>query len=147
MLRIRLSRVGKKKRPSYRVVVSERHKDPWGDHIEIVGFYDPVAEPKQVRFENDRVLYWLSVGAQPTPTVHNLLVDAGVVDAKKVRATKGDQKAQAQKAAGGENDDQKQEEPKEGDGQESPQDEKGQEQNSSSASKEGEEKSKEEGES
>ncbi len=146
MLRIRLSRVGKKKRPSYRVVVSERHKDPWGDHIEIVGFYDPVAEPKQVRFENDRVLYWLSVGAQPTPTVHNLLVDAGVVDAKKVRATKGDQKA-VQKAADGENGDQKQEEPKEGDGQESPQDEKGQEQNSSSASKEGEEKSKEEGES
>ena len=90
MLMIRLSRMGKKKRPSYRVVVSEKHKDPWGNYLEQVGFYDPLSEPKTVQFEKERILYWISQGAQPSETVHNLLVSAGVIDGKKIRATKGD---------------------------------------------------------
>ena len=87
---IRLSRVGKNKRPSYRVVVSEKHKDPWGDYLEQVGFYDPLARPKVVQFEKERVLHWISRGAQASVTVHNLLVSSGIVDGRKLRATKGD---------------------------------------------------------
>ena len=90
MLMIRLSRVGKKKQPQYRLVVSEKRKDPWGDNLEILGFYDPLTDPKTFEFKKDRILHWISNGAQPSDTVHNLLVKAGVIDAKKKRATKGD---------------------------------------------------------
>lgn len=83
MLAIKLSRVGKKKRPSYRVVVTEKSRDPWGRNTEIIGFYNPLSTPKEIRFKEDRVKHWLSVGAQPTDTVHNLLVNAGLIDAKK----------------------------------------------------------------
>lgn len=93
MLKIRLSRVGKKKKLAYRVVVSENHKDPWGDYIEQVGFYDPLSKPKTIQFKKDRVLHWLSVGAKASASVHNLLVNTGVVEGKKIRATKGDIKA------------------------------------------------------
>ena len=86
MLAIKLSRVGKKKQPAYRVVVTEKARDPWGRNNEIVGFYDPLSTPKEIRFEEDRVKYWLSQGAQPTDTVHNLLVNAGVIEADKRKA-------------------------------------------------------------
>jgi len=86
MLAIKLSRVGKKKQPSYRVVVTEKSRDPWGKNNEIVGFYDPLANPKEIRFEEDRVKYWISQGAQPTDTVHNLLVSAGVIEGEKRKA-------------------------------------------------------------
>jgi len=88
MVVIRLSRVGKTKFPSYRIIVSDKRKDPWGDAIEVVGFYNPLAKPKVIQFKEERVIYWLSVGARPSPTVHNLLVDAKIVTGPKVRASK-----------------------------------------------------------
>lgn len=88
MLAIRLQRIGKKNRPSYRVVVSEARRDLYGTHNEILGSYDPVANPKVVNLKADRIKHWMSVGAKPSATVHNLLVSQGIVEGKKVRAWK-----------------------------------------------------------
>ena len=73
MLSIRLSRVGKKKMPSYRLIVTEKTRDPWGKVLEQLGTYDPLAKPKKVAFDLERVKYWMSKGAQPSATVHNML--------------------------------------------------------------------------
>jgi len=89
MLSIRLSRVGSKKRPIYRVVVQEKSKDPWAKSVEIVGSYNPRTKPKTIKFNEERVKYWLSCGAQCTNVVHNLLVDQKIVDGQKRKATKG----------------------------------------------------------
>ncbi len=86
MLRIRLSRFGTNKRPTYRLIVSERQKDTHGDVLEYVGSYNPRTNPKQIQLQTDRIEHWLSKGAQPSPTVHNLLVDQGIIKAKKVHA-------------------------------------------------------------
>jgi small subunit ribosomal protein S16 len=87
MLRIKLSRRGKKKQPVYRILVIEKQKDPWGTFIENVGIYNPRTEPDTVELKEDRIKHWLSVGAKPTNTVHNLLVDAGIITEKKVRGS------------------------------------------------------------
>ncbi len=87
MLRIKLSRRGKKKQPIFRILVIEKQKDPWGDFLENVGTYNPRLTENAVTLKEDRVKHWLSVGAQPTPTVHNLLVDAGIITEKKVRGS------------------------------------------------------------
>ncbi|MBI2050979.1 MAG: 30S ribosomal protein S16 [Parcubacteria group bacterium] len=99
MLAIRLQRIGKKNRPSYRVVVSEHKRDLYGRHNEILGNYDPVAIPKTISLKADRIKYWLSVGAQPSATVHNLLVKQGVIEGKKVRAWRPKKKAEETKEA------------------------------------------------
>ncbi len=86
MLRIRLSRQGRRNAPFYRIIVSERHKDTFAGSLENLGFYNP--RSKEVGLKADRIKYWLSVGAQPSATVHNLLVEHGVIEGKKVRASK-----------------------------------------------------------
>jgi small subunit ribosomal protein S16 len=86
MLMIRLQRIGKKNRPSYRVVVSEKKRDLYGKHNEILGNYDPVANPKQINLKADRIKHWISVGAQPSATVHNLLVSEKIIESKKTQA-------------------------------------------------------------
>ena len=86
MLSIRLSRTGKKKHALYSLIVVEKSKDPWGDNVEKLGTYNP--HTKAAELKNDRVAYWISKGAQPTPTVHNLLVNLGLIKAEKVRAGK-----------------------------------------------------------
>ena len=91
MLKIRLQRVGKKKKPAYRFVVSESSKDMYGKHLEILGHYDPFTKICEVK--KDRIQDWISVGAQPSPTVHNLLVDQNVIDKPKVVASKGKKKS------------------------------------------------------
>lgn len=83
MLKIRLARRGKKKQPVYRILVQEHTKDPWGDYVEIVGTYNALTQPSTVELKEDRIKHWLSVGAQPSDTVHNLLVNAGLVEGKK----------------------------------------------------------------
>jgi small subunit ribosomal protein S16 len=95
MLVIRLSRVGKKKQPSYRLLVQDKQRDPWGDPVEIIGNYNPRTEAKTLVMKEDRVKYWLSKGAQPSPTVHNLFVKAGLIKGEKKRATTHDRKAPA----------------------------------------------------
>lgn len=86
MLAIKLSRVGKKKQPSFRLIVVEKSKDPWGTSVENVGFYNPRTEPREVRLEAERIKYWISKGAQPTATVWNMLIDAGIVKGEKRKA-------------------------------------------------------------
>src|SRR5688572_4292432 len=86
MLVIRLTRVGKKKQPSYRVVVQDKRNDPWGKSFEIVGSYNPRSTPKLVSFKEDRIKFWMDRGAQPSDSVHNLLVNAKIVDGPKRRA-------------------------------------------------------------
>ncbi len=78
MLRIRLTRTGKKNRPSYRIVVAEHTAPIQGKFIEVVGFYNPIENPKQLEFKEDRIKYWISVGAKPTDTVASLLKSKGM---------------------------------------------------------------------
>ena len=82
MLAIKLQRIGKKHQPSYRLVVALRRSKMAAPPVEDLGSYDPFR--KVTTFKKDRVAYWLGVGAQPTVTVHNLLVKEGVKTAPKL---------------------------------------------------------------
>jgi small subunit ribosomal protein S16 len=82
-VKIRLMRVGKKKQPSYRVVVTDSRSPRDGRFIEVLGQYAPRAEPSVVSIDSDRALHWLKVGAQPTEQVGKLLEITGVWDAYK----------------------------------------------------------------
>lgn len=73
MVTIRLSRIGKKKRPFYRVVVIEKTRPRDGRFVEIVGTYDPLKKPAEVKLKADRIKYWLECGAQPSDTVRSFL--------------------------------------------------------------------------
>ena len=77
MLRIRLSRTGKKRQPSYRVVVAEKDAKRDGRVVERIGHYNPLTNPADFRIQEDRALYWLSVGAQPSDAVRVLLNKQG----------------------------------------------------------------------
>src|SRR3989344_2823368 len=98
MLMIRLQRIGRRNDPSYRVVVNEKAAGPkTGKFIEELGHYDPRREKgKDLQVKTDRVKYWLSVGAQPSGTLHNLLLREGILSGKKkdVRPFKGIKKAE-----------------------------------------------------
>jgi small subunit ribosomal protein S16 len=83
MLTIRLTRVGKKKQPQYRFIVSEKARDPWGRALEILGTYEPLKSPSAVTIKNERIEYWLGKGAQCSDTVWNLLLDQGIVKGEK----------------------------------------------------------------
>jgi len=78
VVRIRLMRRGKNKKPTYRVVVADSRSPRDGKFIEIIGNYNPVAQPKTLNIKEDRARYWLSVGAQPSDTVKYLLGKLGV---------------------------------------------------------------------
>lgn len=80
MLRIRLSRTGKKKQPSYRIVVADADAKRDGRYVERIGYYNPLTEPADYRIDEDRALYWLSVGAQPSDAVRRLLDQQGTFD-------------------------------------------------------------------
>ncbi|MFZ0212969.1 MAG: 30S ribosomal protein S16 [Candidatus Acidiferrales bacterium] len=73
MLTIRLSRIGKKKQPSYRVVVIEKTRPRDGRFVEIVGTYDPLKNPAVINLDAERIKYWLGCGAQPSDTVRSFL--------------------------------------------------------------------------
>lgn len=77
-VRIRLRRMGRKKRPYYRIVVADSRSPRDGRFIETVGTYNPLTEPYQVDIDEDRVFYWLKNGAQPSQTVRSLLSRKGV---------------------------------------------------------------------
>lgn len=79
MVKIRLRRVGAKKQPSYRLVVTDSRAPRDGRFIEVVGFYDPRTDPETVTIQEDRALHWLSVGAQPTEAVQRLLKNQGTL--------------------------------------------------------------------
>ncbi|OGL63634.1 30S ribosomal protein S16 [Candidatus Uhrbacteria bacterium RIFCSPHIGHO2_02_FULL_47_44] len=82
MLTIRLSRVGKKKAPLFRVIVQPKTRDPWAKSIEILGHYNP--RTKALVVAADQVKHWLEKGAQCSPTVWNLFLDHKFVEGKKI---------------------------------------------------------------
>lgn len=90
MLMIRLARKGKIKQPTYRLIVSEKTKDTFGTFLEELGYYNP--RSKEIQLKTDRIKYWLSKGAQTSPTIHNLLLDQKVIEGKKVKASKSKKK-------------------------------------------------------
>ena len=77
MVKIRLMRVGKRKQPSYRVVVADARSPRDGRIIEAIGHYHPRQEPSLITIDNDRAVYWLQQGAQPSSSVHKLLRISG----------------------------------------------------------------------
>ena len=81
MLRMRLTRTGAKKRPSYRVVVADSRAPRDGRHVEILGYYDPMTKPTTININTDRAVKWLRNGAQPTDRVRILLRHSGVLKA------------------------------------------------------------------
>ncbi len=87
MVRIRLRRMGKKKAPTYRIVVADARSPRDGKFIEIIGNYAPTRQPKILNIDGDRARYWLGVGAQPSDTVAYLLRKAGVVEGGDAVAT------------------------------------------------------------
>ncbi len=86
-VKIRLARHGAKKKPFYRIVAAMSEAPRDGRFLEILGTYDPLANPAGVKLEEERVLDWLAKGAQPSDTVKSLLQRAGVW--AKARATAG----------------------------------------------------------
>jgi len=78
VVKLRLRRMGAKKRPSYRIVAADSRSPRDGAFIESVGYYDPIPDPATINVNVDRARHWLSVGAQPTDTVRSLFRKAGV---------------------------------------------------------------------
>ncbi|CAK8054194.1 30S ribosomal protein S16 [Eupransor demetentiae] len=104
-VKIRLKRMGAKKRPFYRVVIADSRSPRDGRFIEIVGTYNPISVPAEVKLDEDKILAWLGNGAQPSDTVRNLLSRAGIMakynDSKsgKASAKPAAKKAAPKKAA------------------------------------------------
>lgn len=79
MVKIRLKRMGMKKQPFYRIVVTDSRNARDGRFIEEIGYYNPVAEPVVLKVDEERAKYWLGNGAQPTDTTRGLLKKGGVL--------------------------------------------------------------------
>ena len=73
MVAMRLTRIGSKKRPFYRIVVIEKRKARNGRFLEVLGQYNPIANPTQIEINSERAQYWLSKGAEPSQTVRSIL--------------------------------------------------------------------------
>jgi small subunit ribosomal protein S16 len=80
MVRIRLRRVGAKKQPHYRIVVADKRSPRDGRQIETIGYYNPRTEPNTVVIDEERALYWLSEGAQPSDVVRRMLDKQGTLE-------------------------------------------------------------------
>ena len=83
MLKIRLRRVGAKKKPSYRLVVADVRAPRDGAFVDIIGHFDPMTDPETVVIKEEKARYWLSQGAQPTDTAARLLKNAGILEKSK----------------------------------------------------------------
>lgn len=97
MVKIRLTRMGDKRSPFYRIVVADSRSPRDGKFIEVVGTYNPIANPAEIKIDADKVNTWLKNGATPTDTVRDLLVNQGIIEKKPVPAkTKAVKKKQAE---------------------------------------------------
>ncbi len=99
--KIKLTRMGMKKQPTYRVVIQEERSKRDGKFIENIGQYDPRQNPPLVQLKAERVNYWLKAGAQPTDSVGRLLKMAGITDKyyKQRKQTKTAEAASEEKSA------------------------------------------------
>lgn len=114
MLTIRLSRIGKKNKPMYRLIISEKARDPYGKALEILGSYNPYSKELQINEEKTKT--WISKGAGMSPTVNNLLIEKGIIKGEKIKSSK----ISAKKKKAIEEKTAKAEEPKEEEKKESP---------------------------
>ncbi len=80
MLKIRLRRMGAKKAPFYRIVVADSRAPRNGAFVEEIGYYNPIAEPVELKVDTEKAAQWIKNGAQPTDTVRVLLKKNGVID-------------------------------------------------------------------
>ena len=80
MVKIRLKRMGMKKAPSYRVVVADERMPRDGRFIEEIGFYNPMANPAEIKIDAEKAQKWIKNGAQPSDTVRSLLKKSGIID-------------------------------------------------------------------
>jgi small subunit ribosomal protein S16 len=96
MLTIRFSRVGKKGYPTYRLVISEKARDPYGKALEILGSYNP--HSKKLEVKSDRIKFWLSKGSGMSQTVANLLINNKIIEGTKAKADKKATKKKGAKA-------------------------------------------------
>ena len=80
MVKIRLKRMGMKKKPFYRVVVADERSPRDGRFIEEIGYYNPMTQPAQIKVDNDKAQDWMKKGAQPTDTVRVLLKKSGAIE-------------------------------------------------------------------
>ena len=91
-VKLRLTRMGKKKQPVYRVVAIDSHTKRDGEYIELVGTYNPLKQPAEIKLNEEVALKWLNNGAIPSDTVKNLLKEAGIMkkyaDAKTKKESK-----------------------------------------------------------
>ncbi|MGD1006845.1 MAG: 30S ribosomal protein S16 [Ignavibacteriaceae bacterium] len=78
-VKLRLRRIGKKKQPVYKVVAADSRSPRDGKFLEAIGLYNPLTDPLTFEIKEDRALYWLNVGAQPTDTVKSLLSQKGII--------------------------------------------------------------------
>lgn len=105
MLAIKLQRIGRKHQPSYRLVVAEKRSKLNSPPVEDLGSWNPFS--KKANFKSERILHWIKLGAQPTATVHNLLVRENIINAPKikikVKAKKSEGENQAAPAVSSEN--------------------------------------------
>ncbi len=81
MLTMRLQRIGKKGQAYFRIIVTEHHKKPQGEYLELLGSYDP--HKKDLKVKKERIEHWMSKGVQLSPTVNNLLVNNKIIVATK----------------------------------------------------------------
>ena len=95
MIKIRLRRMGAKKRPFYRIVAAEHSSPRDGRFIEVLGTYNPLVEPAEVIVKEERIQHWLSVGAKPSETVEHLLKKQGLIPADKFYNKKPAQSSEA----------------------------------------------------
>ena len=81
-VKIRLTRMGAKKAPFYRIVATDSRKARDGQYIEQIGYYNPVTEPAEVKINAEIAKKWLANGAQPTETVRDLFIKEGIIEKK-----------------------------------------------------------------
>ncbi|MBI2909360.1 MAG: 30S ribosomal protein S16 [Chloroflexi bacterium] len=96
MLKIRLRRVGARKRPAYRVVVVDSRVPRDGTFVEVIGHYDPITDPPTITVDQDKAQKWLTSGAQPTDSAARILAKLGLIEGFKApTVTRGAEEVQA----------------------------------------------------
>ena len=93
MLALKFTKIGKKNMPYFRLIAVDSHKDPWGTYLENLGNYNP--RSKESTLNAEKIKFWISKGAKPSASVHNLLVTKGIITAKKSQRHQHQQKTQS----------------------------------------------------